>query len=86
MHLPGRVCLAVPPDVHRGAAQVRAPGPALVTMTAIAPLLTRQQSSKCSGSAIQREAWWPATVSGSRMAASGLPAAQARWATATSAS
>ena len=30
--------------------------------------------------AIQREAWWSSMLSGVRMAASGFPAAQARWA------
>ncbi|MGW0705835.1 hypothetical protein ACWD4G_07685 [Streptomyces sp. NPDC002643] len=51
-------------------------------MTAMPPLLTRQQSSRWNGSAIILDAWWYSTVIGARNWARGFIPAQARWATA----
>ena len=49
-----------------------------LTITATAPFETRQQSSRCSGSTIQREAWYSSSVSGSRIFACGFIVAQER--------
>ena len=53
-----------------------------VTIMAMPPLDTMQQSRRCSGRATQRDAWWSASVIGSRKRASGFFVAHARWATA----
>ena len=53
-----------------------------LTMTATAPFETRQQSSRCNGSTIQREAWYSSSVSGSRIFARAFMVAHARSATA----
>jgi len=54
-----------------------------VTISATPPSLIRQQSSRCSGSTIQRELWWSAMVIGSRITAFGLSEALRRPFTAT---
>ena len=46
------------------------------------PLDTMQQSSRCSGLATMRDAWWSARVIGSRNRASGFFVAHSRWPTA----
>ena len=56
---------------------------AVVTITAQPPSLSMQQSSRCSGSAIMRDAWWSATVIGLRIIARGFIDPCVRSATAT---
>ena len=53
-----------------------------VTTMAMPPFDTMQQSSRCSGRATHRDAWWSASVIGSRNRASGFFVAHARWPTA----
>ena len=56
---------------------------AAVTITAQAPSLSMQQSSRWSGSAIIREAWWSSKVIGLRIIARGFIEPCLRSATAT---
>ena len=55
---------------------------AAATMTAAAPSVSRQQSSRRSGSEMKRERSWSSTVMGSRIMATGLFAACRRQAAA----
>ena len=71
------------PMIHTGPCLVSFARSAAVTITAHAPSLSMQQSSRCSGSAIIREAWWSSSVIGLRIIARGFIDPCLRNATAT---
>ena len=70
--------------VRRAAARRSRARSAVVSTMAQPPSVSMQQSRRRSGSATQRDAWWSASVMGSRMSAFGFRTAWLRMAHATS--
>src|SRR6266567_2724237 len=78
------VCASPWPSIHTGALRVCLARAAEATTIAPPPSVTRQQSSRCSGSEIQREFSTSSIVMGSRIIAFSLSVAHLRVATASS--